>query len=216
MSEREKLIEKLSDYGYIKSEKVRKAMLRVPREEFVQPDKKNYAYLDQPLSIGHGQTISAPHMVAIICEELYLEEGMKVLEIGTGLGYNAAVVAEIIGEKGHLYSVERIESLAMASEENLNRTNHSKNVTVVVGDGTLGYEKEAPYDRIYVTAGAPDMPEPLKKQLKIGGKLLAPVGPSSYTQELILVSRTSKDEFTEKSLCGVAFVPLIGKHGWRR
>lgn len=213
-SQREEMVERLSEYGYIKTENVKKAMMKVPREEFVLPEYRSHAYLDQPLPIGHGQTISAPHMVAMICEELSLEEGMKVLEIGTGFGYNAAVVAEIVGKSGHVHSVERIESLANVAKENLKRTSYEKTVTVIIGDGTLGYKKKAPYDRIYATAGAPSVPKPLKRQLKVGGRLLIPVGPDHYFQDLICMIRVSKDEFKMKTLGGVAFVPLVGKYGW--
>ena len=108
INERKEMVRRLSENGYIKTEKIRKAMETVPREEFLPTSNRPYAYVDQPLPIGEGQTISAPHMVAMICEILELEEGMKVLEIGTGFGYNAAVVAQLIGEKGHLYSIERI------------------------------------------------------------------------------------------------------------
>jgi protein-L-isoaspartate(D-aspartate) O-methyltransferase len=214
ISKREELISKLTEYGYIKTEKVRNAMLKVPREEFLPIESKQFAYVDQPLPIGHGQTISAPHMVAMICEELSLQDEMKVLEIGTGLGYNAAVVAEIVGEKGHVFSIERIKNLARAANENLERTSYSNIVKVIVGDGTMGYKKEAPYDRIYATASAPSVPDPLKKQLIIGGKLITPIGSDHYFQELICITRTTEHEFKSIKLGGVAFVPMIGKHGW--
>ena len=212
--ERKDLVKKLLSHGYIKKEKVRKAMEAVPREEFLPSQNRSYAYADQPLPIGEGQTISAPHMVAMICEKLDLEEGMKVLEIGTGFGYNAAVISEVMEKKGHVYSIERIESLAKLAKENLERTGYADNVTVIVGDGTIGYEKEAPYDRIYGTASAPYVPEPLKEQLKVGGKLLIPVGEQSYFQDLVCVIKKSENEFKQKSLGGVAFVPMIGKYGW--
>jgi protein-L-isoaspartate(D-aspartate) O-methyltransferase len=214
LDERKELVKKLSEYGYIKSENVRQAMEKVPREEFLPEENRYYAYNDQPLPIGKGQTISAPHMVAMICEKLQLEEGMKVLEIGTGFGYNAAVISEAMDKKGHVYSIERIEYLAKLAEENLRRTGYDENVTVIVGDGTLGYEKEAPYDRIYGTASAPYVPEPLKEQLKVGGRLLVPVGEQSYFQDLICIVKNSETEYKEKSLGGVAFVPMIGKYGW--
>jgi protein-L-isoaspartate(D-aspartate) O-methyltransferase len=212
--EREELVEKLLNHGYIKTDKVKNAMLKVPREEFMPPENKPYAYVDQPLPIGEGQTISAPHMVAMICEKLALKEGMKVLEIGTGFGYNAAVVAEILKEKGHLYSMERLNSLAEIAKENLKRTGYGENVTVIHRDGTLGYPEEAPYDRIYATASAPKVPEPLKEQLKIGGKLLTPVGSKSYFQDLVCILRVGEDKFKKGTLGGVAFVPMIGEHGW--
>ncbi|AXV37052.1 MAG: protein-L-isoaspartate O-methyltransferase [Methanobacterium sp. BRmetb2] len=214
INERKNLVELLKSSGYIKTDKVKKAMETVPREEFIPEQVKQYAYVDQPLPIGEGQTISAPHMVAIICEELQIDEGMNILEIGTGFGYNAAVVAEIVGKNGHVYSIERLPALADTARDNLRRTGYSDRVSVIVADGTTGFEEEAPFDRIYVTAGAPDIPEPLKKQLKVGGKLLAPVGQSDYTQELFCVEKKVEGKYKVRSLGGVAFVPLIGKHGW--
>ncbi|BDZ68320.1 protein-L-isoaspartate O-methyltransferase [Methanobacterium ferruginis] len=212
--EREDLVEKLFNHGYIKTEKVKKAMLQVPREEFMPPETRPYAYFDRPLPIGKGQTISAPHMVAIIVEKLDLTQGMNILEIGTGFGYNAAVVAEIVGEEGHVYTVERIPSLAETARENLKNTGYFNQVTVIVGDGTLGYPDKAPYDRIYGTASAPKIPEPLKKQLKIGGWLIIPQGSRDYFQELVSVLRISHDDYKVQNLGGVAFVPMIGEHGW--
>lgn len=208
------MVERLSESGYIKTEKVRIAMEAVPREEFIPASNRPYAYVDQPLPIGEGQTISAPHMVAMICEMLELEEGMNILEIGTGFGYNAAVVAQIIGKKGHLYSIERINSLADTARDNLSRTGFEENITVIVGDGTKGYSEEAPFDRIYGTASAPSVPEPLKEQLKIGGIMLIPVGEQNYFQDLVYIKRKSDDEYERKNIGGVAFVPMIGEHGW--
>lgn len=212
--EKEELIERLSEQGYLKTEKVKEAILKIPREEFVPPENKVHAYMDQPLPIGHGQTISAPHMVVILCEKLELKEGMKVFEVGTGLGYNAAVVAEIVGPDGHVYTVERLKSLATCARENLERTGYSDVVTVMVGDGTMGYPEKAPYDRIYATASAPKVPEPLKEQLKIGGKLVMPVGANYQLQELVCMKRVVEDEFKTQRLGGVVFVPMIGKHAW--
>lgn len=214
MEKRRELVRKLSNYGYIKTEKVMEAMGAVPREEFLPATNRSYAYIDQPLPIGEGQTISAPHMVAIICEQLKLEKEMKVLEIGTGYGYNAAVVAEILGPEGHVYSIERINSLAKVAKENLDKTGYSDRVTVILGDGTKGYKEEAPFDRIYGTASAPAVPKPLKEQLKIGGILLIPVGTQAYFQELVCIVRESENTYMEKNTGSVAFVPMIGKHGW--
>lgn len=213
-NKRKELVENLWSYGYIKTGKVKKAMLKVPREEFMPSENKKYAYIDQPLPIGEGQTISAPHMVAMICEKLALERGMKILEIGAGFGYNAAVVAELIGPEGHLFTTERIESLAKIAEDNLQRTGYRKCVTVLHRDGTTGYPDEAPYDRVYATASAPKVPEPLKEQLKIGGRLLTPVGAHNYFQELVCVIRVSEDDYRTHKLGGVVFVPMIGEHGW--
>lgn len=210
---REALVNTLEENGYIKNPEVKNAMLKVPREEFIPPENRQYAYIDQPLPIGEGQTISAPHMVAMICEFLKLKKGMKILEIGAGFGYNAAVVAEIIGPEGHLYTTERIEVLAQTAEENLKRTGYN-NVTVLHIDGTKGLKDDAPFDRIYATASAPKVPEPLKDQLKIGGRLLTPIGAQGYFQELICILRKDQHKFRTHKLGGVAFVPMIGEHGW--
>lgn len=214
LDKKKDMVKKLSEYGIIKTDKVRRAMSIVPREEFIPNEKRFFAYIDRPLPLGEGQTISAPHMVAIICEELELEEGMNVLEIGTGFGYNAAVISEVMNKKGHVYSIERLESLFKTATENLKRTGYEKNIDLVLGDGTLGYEKGAPYDRIYGTAGSPYIPEPLKKQLKVGGKILIPVGETSTLQSLIRITKESENEFKQTSLGEVTFVPMIGKHGW--
>jgi protein-L-isoaspartate(D-aspartate) O-methyltransferase len=211
---RKDLILKLKDNGYIKTEKVKEAMLNVPREEFMTPETKSLAYIDRPIPLKRGQTISAPHMVAIISEKLSLEPGMKVLEIGTGFGYNAAVIAELLGSEGHVYTIERIKSLKEAADQNLKRTGYSKNVTVILGDGTKGYPEQAPYDRIYATASAPKVPEPLISQLKIGGRLLAPIGQDSSYQDLQCIVRISENDYKSYNLGGVIFVPMIGEHGW--
>ena len=211
---REDLVSDLSARGYIKTDIVKNAMIKVPREEFMTPETKNYAYLDRPVPLKNGQTISAPHMVAIICEELALKKGMKVLEIGTGFGYNAAVLAEILGPKGQVFTIERIENLKDIAEQNLQRTGYSRNVTVILGDGTKGYKEKSPYDRIYATASAPEVPGPLKNQLKVGGRLLTPVGRNPSVQELLCFKRVSENDYRSYNLGGVVFVPMIGEHGW--
>lgn len=191
-------------------DKVLQAMSKVPREIFVPDEAKFRAYDDTPLPIGHGQTISAPHMVAIMCDLLDLQKGMNVLEVGGGSGYHAAVMAEIIGPEGHIYSVERVPELVSQAREALKRAG-IMNVTVVEGDGSNGLPEHAPYDRISVAATAPAVPEPLKNQLKVGGKLIIPVG-VGY-QELLLVTR--KNGFAVEEKMGVVFVPLIGEHGFK-
>lgn len=196
--------------GRIK-ESVLEAMEKVPRELFVPEDLQARAYDDIPLPIGFGQTISAPHMVAIMCDILDLKKGMSVLDVGGGSGYHAAVMAELIGPEGRVYSVERVPELAARSREGLKRAG-IENVTVVEGDGSLGLPDHAPYDRINVAATAPSAPEPLKQQLKPGGKMVVPVGLGF--QELILVTR--KNGFVTEELMGVAFVPLIGEHGFKK
>ena len=191
-------------------DKVLQAMSRVPREIFVPEVIRSQAYDDTPLPIGKGQTISAPHMVAIMCDILDLQKGMNILEIGGGSGYHAAIMADIVGPEGHVYSVERVPDLVGQARENL-RLAGILNVTVVEGDGSAGLPEHAPYDRISVAATAPAVPEPLKNQLKKGGKLVIPVG-AGY-QELLLVTR--KNGFVVEEKMGVVFVPLIGEHGFK-
>jgi protein-L-isoaspartate(D-aspartate) O-methyltransferase len=189
-------------------ERVLQAMMKVKRELFVPEKCKSLAYADMPLPIGHGQTISAPHMVAIMVQLLDLREGMKVLDIGTGSGYHAAVMAQLVGSTGYIYSVEVIPELVKMAGENLNVAG-IENVTVIQGDGSLGLPEYAPYDRINVAASAPEVPKPLMDQLAKGGKMAVPVG--SYYQELVLV--TKEDGSTSQRLMAVAFVPLVGRFG---
>ena len=206
---RVQLVKKLKFERRIISEKVEKAFLEIPREEFVPPYLKNQAYFDTPLEIGEEQTISAPHMVAIMCEELLLSENMKILEIGSGSGYHAAIVSKIIGPKGHVYTVERIKSLAEQAKKNLKKIG-IKNVTVKHADGSTGLPDHAPYDRIYVTCAAPKIPPPLIQQLKEDGVLLIPVGDRFCELKRI---RKKNDKLIQENLGGCVFVPLIGKHG---
>ena len=206
------LVDNLGAYLLLE-DKVREAMLRVPRHKFVPEYEQKAAYIDRPLDIGHGQTISAPHMVAIMCDLLELSEGHKVLEIGAGSGYNAAVMGELVGISGHVYTVERIEALANFARENLKKTGY-ENVTVVLNDGSMGYSQYAPYDRIAVTCAAPYIPEPLLEQLKPGGIMVIPVG--NYSQELYKIRKDSKGHIHKKRKGEVVFVPLIGKHGFRK
>ncbi len=206
---REQLVNRLVKDSYIKSDIVKKAFLTIPRENFVPEYLKLQAYVDRPLEIGKGQTISAPHMIAIMCEALDIQKGQKILEIGAGSGYHAAIVSQLLGEKGHIYTIERFEDLAKTAEQNLKNTDIT-NVTVVVGDGSEGLKKYEPYDRIYVTCAAPSIPNPLVDQLKDHGKLLIPVG-SMYC-ELKLIEKKGK-ETRSKNLGGCVFVPLVGKYG---
>lgn len=209
-----RLVENLEREGIIKSEKVKRAFLRVPRYKFVPERYRTYAHVDEPLPIPAGQTISAPHMVAIMLELAELEEGMNVLEVGTGSGWNAALIYELV--KRDVYTIERISELAEFARRNLERAGYKDKVHVIVGDGTKGFPPKAPYDRIIVTAGAPKVPEPLIEQLKVGGKLLIPVGSYHLWQELLEVIKISEDNRVKiKNHGGVAFVPLIGEYGWR-
>jgi len=195
--------------GRIK-ETVLTAMARVPREMFVPDQLRSRAYDDMPLPIGFNQTISAPHMVAIMCDLLDLRPGLVVLEVGGGCGYHAAVMADLVGIQGHVYSVERIPELVAQARKNLVAAG-IKNVTMIEGDGSIGLPLHAPYDRISVAATAPSVPEPLQQQLKPGGVMVLPVGLGF--QELVLVTR--KNGFVTEEKMGVAFVPLIGEHGFK-
>ncbi len=208
--EKERLIQRLIDAGYLSSPKVIQAMNEVPRELFIPKKEQRYAYADTPLEIGHGQTISAPHMVAIMAEALDIKEESKALEIGTGTGYHAAIIARI-AKKGHVYTVERVKELIKKAKENM-ETLHTKNVTIVEGDGSLGLSKYAPYDRIYATCAAPSISPFLLGQLAKYGKMLIPVGRTFC--RLMLVEKNDKTK--EKDLGGCAFVPMIGKEGYDR
>lgn len=206
--ERRRMVDILRGQGV--SESVLEAMMHVKRHLFVPSHLSDQAYADYPLPIGEGQTISAPHMVAMMCDYLALKKGEKVLEIGAGSGYHAAVIAELIGEKGQVYSVERIKWLVKYSRENLKRAGYTQ-VTVTSGDGTLGLPEHAPYDKISVTCAAPDVPPPLLEQLKVDGKMIIPIG--RYMQELYLVNKRNGIERERK--CDVLFVPLVGRYGFR-
>ncbi len=203
------LVEHLERSGVISSSRLKQAFLSVAREEFIPDHLRDHAYADNPLSIGSGQTISAPHMVAIMVEALDLKPGLKILEIGTGSGYHAAIVSHIVGSSGHVYSIERYESLAENARKNLKDAGID-NVTVVIGDGSKGCEQYQPYDRIYVTCAAPEIPKPYKNQLNDPGIILIPVG-RMYCE--LVKYELKNGEVSEKNLGGCAFVPLIGEYG---
>lgn len=211
--QREELVESLKRRGYLETPRIIQAFEKVPREKFIPSKVKKDAYADHPLSIGKNQTISAPSMIAIMLEVLDLKPGQKILEIGTGSGYNAALLAEITGTEGKVYTIERLENLAKTAQKNLEDTGY-ENIEILIKDGTKGHEKEAPWDRILVTACAPEIPDPLIEQLKTGGKTAAPVGERYMSQTLLKIEKTTenKRKTTKHGKC--AFVPLIGKHGW--
>ncbi|MGB2825941.1 MAG: protein-L-isoaspartate(D-aspartate) O-methyltransferase [Thermoplasmata archaeon] len=209
---RNRLVDSLVRRGYVVSPAVEDAMRRVRREEFVPARLRPDAYVDTPLPIGGGQTISAPHMVAIMAEKLDLSPGHRVLEVGAGSGYHAAVVAELVRPGGHVYTVERVKPLARFAEDNLSRAGYSDTVTVLSADGSLGFLENAPFDRIFVACGAPDVPSPLVDQLSDGGKMLVPVGGRTY-QNLVKVEKKGGRVVSE-NCGGCVFVPLIGEHGY--
>lgn len=214
------LVSRLKAEGILRSPTTIMAMSIIPREEFVLENMKDSAYIDSPLPIYDGQTISAPHMVAIMCEVLELAPGQKVLEVGAGSGYHAAVTAEIVAPsdshlKGHVYTVEIHKRLGEFARKNLEKTRYNDRVTVIEGDGSKGLPEEAPFERILVTATAPSIPKPLTDQLKTDGILVIPVGDLYAFQELILARKRGDGVIDTKGVCGVAFVPLLGKYGWR-
>jgi protein-L-isoaspartate(D-aspartate) O-methyltransferase len=186
------------------------AMTEVPREAFVPEDQAEFAYRDSPLPIAEGQTISQPYIVALMTAALEIGPGDRVLEIGTGSGYAAAVLSRI-GEE--VYTVERHAPLAESAQRAIESLGYH-NVHVLHGDGTLGWPEHAPYDAIVVAAGGPEVPKALLDQLAVGGRLVIPVGPTPRLQELVRVTRVSENEYAREELGGVRFVPLVGEAGW--
>ena len=192
----------------IRAPKLISGMRKISRHLFVEEALQGQAYNDYPLPIGHAQTISQPYMVALMTEALELKGHETVLEIGTGSGYQTAILAEL-SEK--VYSIERIPELAARARKILDQLN-CYNVEIKVFDGTYGWKDKAPFDAIMVTAGAPDIPQPLMDQLAVKGRMVIPVGEAGL-QDLYQVIRTER-EFIKKNLGGCRFVKLIGKHGW--
>jgi protein-L-isoaspartate(D-aspartate) O-methyltransferase len=212
------LVRRLRNNGYIKSDEMERAFRAVPREEFVHPDSRNHAYRDTPLPIGLGQTISAPHMCVIMCESLALEPGLKILEIGAGSGYHAALCAELVAPRGtsnpgHVYTIEIVGGLIEFAQGNLERTGYNDRVTLIHSDGGFGLPDHAPFDRILVAAAAPSIPQSLIDQLAPGGVMLIPVGSKGFFQELMMVEKDEAGGVTQRRWGGVAFVPLTGKYG---
>ncbi|MFQ6084725.1 MAG: protein-L-isoaspartate(D-aspartate) O-methyltransferase [Candidatus Bathyarchaeia archaeon] len=212
---KEELLKYLVARGIAKSPKVISSFRAVPREEFVPPRLRDHAYDDCPLPIGYGQTISAVHMTLIMNEALELEPGHKVLEIGAGSGYHAALISEIVGPDGHVFTIEIVPELVEFARKNLSRANYSGRVTVIHGNGSLGYPREAPYDRILVTAAAPKVPNSLLDQLLPTGTIVIPVGTIYLGQRLVRVRKREDGTLTEEDLGSVVFVPLRGKEGWQ-
>lgn len=204
--ERARLIEHLS--AEIKDKRVLAVMSRIPREQFVPPENRHLAYEDIPLPIGLEQTISQPFIIALMTEALELTGKEKVLELGTGSGYQAAILAELARL---VVTVERLPPLAEAARKVLDSLGYS-NIEIHLSEETLGWPKEAPYDAIMVTAGAPTVPPDLLAQLAIGGRLVIPVG-SRYVQELYKITRQRKKNKVQ-NLGGCRFVSLIGKGAW--
>ncbi|UCD55418.1 MAG: protein-L-isoaspartate(D-aspartate) O-methyltransferase [Candidatus Omnitrophota bacterium] len=193
----------------ISDERVLEAFRTVERHMFIPAESRDNAYEDHPLPIGEGQTISQPYMVALMTQCLDLKGNEKILEIGTGSGYQAAILAAIVKE---VYSVERVELLAKRAESALKKLGYN-NVKIKVGDGTLGWKEHAPYDGIIVTAAAPKIPDAYTEQLNMGGKLVIPMG--TMFSQILTVAEKKTDGIQTRDMCGCVFVPLVGKDGWK-
>ena len=209
---RERMVDHQIEGRGIRDPLVIAAMREVPREVFVTENHRDFAYDDGPLPIMEGQTISQPYVVALMIELLKLQPSDRVLEIGTGSGYAAAVLSRIAAE---VYTVERVSGLVDYAQAKIEVLGY-ENVWVRHGDGTLGWPEHAPYQAIIVAAGGPNVPQALKEQLDVGGRIIIPVGREQRSQRLVQVVRRSQDKFDEKKLSHVRFVPLIGKQGWEK
>jgi protein-L-isoaspartate(D-aspartate) O-methyltransferase len=205
---RSKMIEDLRAHG-LDNPQVFAVMSRVPRHCFVPTALRAQAYHDGPLAIGQGQTISQPFMVALMTQSLKLSPGEKVLEVGTGSGYQTAILAELGAE---VYSIERLQPLLQEARQRLLDLGYER-LHFRLGDGTAGWEEEAPFDAILVAAGAPKPALPWKKQLTEGGRLVVPVG-TRLSQTLMLYTKRG-ERLIEEAICGCVFVPLLGTHGWQ-
>jgi protein-L-isoaspartate(D-aspartate) O-methyltransferase len=215
-----KLVDRLIKDSVLHSPEVTRALRAVPRVKFLPENMQAYGAVDTPLPIGFGQTASAPHMVSIMNEALQLQIGNKVLEVGAGSGWHAATIAEIIApskapssERGHVYTVEIVPELAETARRNIMKAGYGDRVTITHGDGSLGFPEKAPYDRVVVTAAAPDVPKPLIEQLKSSGIMIIPVGDASLFQSLMRITKANGDKIKQENLGGVAFVPLTGRYG---
>jgi protein-L-isoaspartate(D-aspartate) O-methyltransferase len=212
IDENDKLIQGIKALEYLKSNNVEDALRKYRREFFVPSEFRGMAYRDLPISIGFNQTISQPSTVVAMTEALEVKEGEKVLEVGTGSGWQAAILSYLVGEKGRVYSIEILEELAEFAKSNLIKVG-VRNVDVLCGDGSLGLKKKAPFDKIIVTAACPDVPKSLLDQLKVGGIMVLPVG-NFYLQEMYVVKKL-KDKVVKKSIGSFMFVPLVGKYGFK-
>jgi protein-L-isoaspartate(D-aspartate) O-methyltransferase len=208
-SQRQQMVETLIDRG-IRDHKVLEAFRKVPRHLFLDEALWPQAYSDYPLPIGEKQTISQPYIVALMTEALGLTGMEKVLEIGTGSGYQTAILAELSDQ---VYSIERIPDLAKRARKVLDQLKYT-NVIIRIGDGTEGWRDESPFAGIIVTAAAPDAPDPLMQQLETGGKLVVPIGNEQF-QDLMVYFKEGEDRYREENLGGCRFVKLIGEHGWK-
>ncbi len=209
-AEREAMVERQLERRGIRDPAILRAFLEVPREDFVGPDHRNLAYGDHPLPIEAGQTISQPYIVAMMIEAARVGPGSKVLEVGSGSGYAAAVISRIAAR---VIGIERHPDLVAVARERMQRLGYD-NVEIVEGDGTLGWPAEAPYDAILAAASGSHVPQPLIAQLAAGGHLVMPVGDPGWVQKLIHVVKLDDGSIQQSDLGEVRFVPLIGQEGW--
>jgi protein-L-isoaspartate(D-aspartate) O-methyltransferase len=219
---RRQAVEDLVREGLLKDPNIVRAMEKVPREEFLPPEARSYAYVDSPIPIGYGQTTSALHMTALFCEYSGLRLGQRVLEVGGGCGYMSCVYAEVVApsEKpkaswGHVWSAEIVKELAEFGKENVLRMGYADRVTFLTADASAGIDTKEKFDVIIVTSAAPDIPSELTAELMPGGVLLIPVGGDRFYQELIRIRKKDDGSLSEENLGGVAFVPMRGKRGWK-
>ncbi len=203
------MVDRLRDHYHIADTAVLEVMAHLPRHKFVPEALKAQAYKDNALPIAGGQTISQPFIVARMTELLELKGNEKILEIGAGTGYQTAILASLARK---VFAIERLPNLAVEAEQRL-RDLGFRNVTLKAGDGTAGWDVYHPFDAMLVAAGGPSIPEPLVRQLKVGGRLVIPIGEGQRSQNLIRVARTAAG-YTQENFGPCAFVPLIGKHGW--
>ena len=218
---RREAINDLVDQNILRTPSVIAAMMKVPREEFLPSDVRNHAYVDSPLPIRFGQTTSALHMTALLCEFSGMKLGHRVLEVGGGCGYMSCVYAEVVAPNdhppidwGHVWAVEIVPELAHIGRENVDRIGYADRVSFLEGDASEGLDNVESFDVILTTSAAPEIPERLISQLRAGGVLLIPVGHAQFYQELIRVRKSQSGAVSRESLGGVAFVPMRGKRGW--
>jgi len=212
--ELEALLKEMKARGVLKTRKVEEAFRAAPRHLFVPEAEQRSAYRDIPLPIGQYQTISQPSTVVAMTEALDVQPGQKILEIGAGSGWQAALLAHLTGPKGIVFSMERLIKIADLAKFDLERAKIT-NAHVILGDGSLGLAKQAPYDRIMVTCACPDIPPPLREQLKVGGKMVIPIG-DAYTQDVQIITKTSEHSIDRRSIGMFRFVPLIGLYGFKK
>ena len=218
---RREAVAELQREGLLKDSNIIRAMEKVPREEFLPQEARSYAYVDSPIPIGFGQTTSALHMTALFCEYSRMKLGHRVLEVGGGCGYMSCVYAEVVAASedpstswGHVWSAEIVEELADFGKRNIQRLGYADRVTFLTTDASEGIGAKEKFDIIIVTSAAPEIPNELSAQLKVGGVLLIPIGGTRFYQELIRVRKNERGSFSTENLGGVAFVPMRGKRGW--